>query len=648
MSISPEQQAENVSSGDEELDDNPVIPEALPTDTSSDPQDPANVRTGETSWVFSDPVTGLVSNPVIPHGGNPEEVETASVELKSAGYLEVVSTPEELAEAIAFFDREKAKESEGQKGRAKSRSTVFYIMQYRRHKDTGEVMLTQEQLSDLYAALEAEGLLEKRADIWHDADRFDETEAAEQRSNGYSVRAGDLKPLHCHAVLKLKRGCEKSIRYISDRARIPSARIRVPREVAESEGRKAQIGPTAAVRAFFDGAQYLTHEGGKHKAKNPYSRDQVDANFDFGLELDAHFAGRAPGGKSSGSGSGSGSGSKLTELDVLVMRVQELGLTLHQAKIEDPLSFSRGKSRLVEARSTYLQYAAMPLKRDNYYFGGPSGSGKSVTAMMFALVLASILYPQLAAEEAIFVVGRKGVEFQKYDGQPILLWDDFRPLSLINAFGGDREALWPALDISPKPIDVNRKYGSIRLVNAVNIITGIQPHLAFLHGLAGDYKDRDGVPHLAEDPKQAFRRFGWVNEVTEESISFYFDLGFAGTGEYGKYEHYATAKANMRQVSETLASIKDPVELEKARLDNGQRMLSVMIDARLRLQPPATLTGAQATVQLEAMTTVLTGDAMKQFEDDRAIAAIAAAEATKAKLARQWDGPMKAAPAFQG
>lgn len=497
------------------------------------------------------------------------------------GPLVVDSTPDFIAAAKDFYTTWTANETEGQKAHAKTRSTVFSFMQYRTHPDTDEPLWTREQWDEMIAALDADGVLLHHAAIWHDQD---------------TMADGRTKPLHFHGVIRLLPGAEKQVRFLAIRASLPGSRIRTPSD-SYAEG-KIVTGRLAADLAEFDFCQYLVHEDerSRDEDKYQYPRDEVIANFDFSAFMDAGRPAKAKG------------NGKLTDVDKLALRVQEEGLTLRQAQLADPLAFNRAKSRMVESRSTYLQYAAMPNKRENFYFGGASGTGKTEVGMMLALVLAQIMYPDLTPEEAIFVVGRKGVEFQKYDGQPILVWDDYRPLSLINAFGGDRDALWPALDIHPKPLDVNRKYGSIRLVNAVNIITGIQSHTEFLRGLAGTFRSRDGVEHEAEDPVQAFRRFGWVNEVSEESIRFYFDQGFAGTGIYGEYEHYATVRANMRKVSETLAAVKDPDDRERVRLANGQRMFASMVDARLSLGPSKVLAAEDALAELGRLVEVVDGD----------------------------------------
>jgi hypothetical protein len=175
-------------------------------------------------------------------------------------YRLVTSTATQIDEAHAGFVAQKLAETGGQKAHAKERSTVFSGVQYRYHPDTGAVLLTQEQLDEMRKGLEADEILEMWADIWHDKDRFSEAEAVVQRSAGRNVNPGDLKPLHCHLVIKLKPKCERSIRNMSDRGSIPASRFETPKELRTRGKRIAERGPKVAIDAFFYFAEYLTHE----------------------------------------------------------------------------------------------------------------------------------------------------------------------------------------------------------------------------------------------------------------------------------------------------------------------------------------------------------------------------------------------------
>ncbi|TDP79758.1 hypothetical protein DEU31_0170 [Brachybacterium sp. AG952] len=217
----------------------------------------------------------------------------------------IESTPEEVVEAVAFFDRAKGEETQEQKKRASGTSRVFSVMQYRAHPKTGEVMLTQEQIDEGLEKLH--GRLHKWAYVWHDADRLVEVD----EGTGETVCVG-LKGAHVHMVLWVTDSARSTIRTVSDALKVPSARVKTPREaVGDGEGHS---GRGAAEKSFFDLCEYLPHESrradaiagvyqtersylvDKHQDGKPgkyqYGRGRVMANFAFGQELDAHMATR--------------------------------------------------------------------------------------------------------------------------------------------------------------------------------------------------------------------------------------------------------------------------------------------------------------------------------------------------------------------
>lgn len=475
------------------------------------------------------------------------------------------------------------------------KSRCFTIMQYEEHPDTGETLITRERVE---AGAAKCGVRDKVTYVRHDKDTYGEDDV---EKNPRAV-LGALKGVHWH-IVEL-RGNAASVAAVARKYVVNPDRVRMHHQAE-----------------FFDRVEYNTHESKTQQAKGKfrYPDEEVHANFDWRAELDEHKANR-----------GKSKGGKVTAEDVLAMKIQEEGLTLRQAKALDPLAFSRNKSRMVSCRSTYLETAPLPPYRMNYYMCGPSGAGKSETALMLARVIASVYYPDLSVEEAVFVVGRKGVEFQKYDGQPILVWDDYRVLSLINAFGGSRDALWPAFDISPKPLDVNRKYGSIRLANAFNIITGVTPYMEFLDNLAGEYEFK-GEKHEAEDKNQAFRRVLFVTELTLDTLKVYFNRGIVGTGTYQQYEHYATLLTSMKHHAETMQALENEGQRDEYRLAVGQQVLSPMIDAHADVKPKRSLTVDEAIEIGLAGSQVLTGDALAAHETEVAIEAAESAAVERAE-----------------
>ncbi|GEE02257.1 hypothetical protein nbrc107696_27030 [Gordonia spumicola] len=572
----------------------------------------------------------------------------------------VVSTPEQVAEARAFFARAKADESAAQKQRTRKVSRVFSAMQYHRNPATGEVMFTQEQLDAGLAAL-ADRLF-RWAYIWHDRDRLVEVDAG----TGDAVCCG-IKGLHAHLVLWVADGdgARPTIRTVSDAFEIPSAKVRVPNEVDEIEKR---AGRGAAEKVFFDLCEYLPHESrgsgaipGIHQldrhylvdktqpgkpGKYQYGRGRVVANFHFGRALDTHMATRH---------NAATDGGTAAQLSKLYQAVGNGSMNLRQVREAEPaIYFAKGTiAHLQKCRDDYLLNAPLPPFRTNYYIGGAARTGKSTVAQLFARALARTLYPDLTEDEAIYMVGRPGVAFQSYDGQPIVIWDDYRPLSIIEAVGGDvrqRDSIWPVLDISPKRVEVNKKFGAVTLLNAVNIITGIQSYGEFLDGLAGEYTDKKtGARVEVEDKNQAYGRFPFVSEVTPETISFYLNRGFAGrSGSYQDFDPVARIKANMARVIDALDALPTEEAKEQFRLAAGQKMLGGMVQAHLELRSaPEALTVDGALAELEATTVVQTADdiAAEDAENERQRAAAEAARTARHAAHRTYHEADPAAPA---
>lgn len=235
---------------------NPVAAASEPTESPAQrtpvPYATGNVCAGDPLGPPRIGVTGFDSGIAIPETQPGNEATTVPLGVSPSlsavvgrGFRVVTSSAEEVASAREFFRAWKAHETEGQKAHARERSTVFSLMNYHRHPQTGAVIWTQEQFDQLIGTLQSEGILDRAAAIWQDSD---------SDANGNPV------PLHMHAAIKLSPGAEKSVRWISDRAEIPASRVQTPKESRAAEGKRAEVGPMAAERAFWDFCSYLTHE----------------------------------------------------------------------------------------------------------------------------------------------------------------------------------------------------------------------------------------------------------------------------------------------------------------------------------------------------------------------------------------------------
>lgn len=540
----------------------------------------------------------------------------------------VESTAAQVAEAKTFFAAAKAAESPEQVKRARMQSRVFSVMQYREHPETGEVMLTQEQIDEGLGALGDR--LHHWAYVWHPHDRLVEVD----EGTGETVCCG-LKGLHVHMVLWVADadGPRPTVRAVSDAFSIPSARVKPPKETAEQGGIEHK-GRGAAEKAFFDLAEYLPHESrgknavpgihqsGRHylvdktqegmPGKYQYGRGRIVANFEFGRELDAHMAMR----RNAAEGGG---GAKLNKL---FQAVGTGSLTLKQVREQEPaIYFAKGNlAHLQKLRQDFMLHQPAPRHRTNYYIGSPAGAirkgrtGKTQLAKLFA----RMLYPDLEADECYHVATDARVPLQNYKGQPVIIWDDYSVPGLLGALGS-REGVWQVFDDHPSPSDVNIKFGSTRLVHAVNIIAKTTPYAEFLDGLAGEYTDAAGNTHEAEDRNQSWGRFPVVFEVTTDSIEMLVNRGFVDdTDDFLAYQKVARMRASMKAVSAGLDSIESDAEKEAATFHVGEILLRPIIDQHNALQPVADRAGADVIGEILGSVNVLTGDELSAYEAEAA------------------------------
>jgi hypothetical protein len=540
----------------------------------------------------------------------------------------------EAERAQSFFDSMKASETDAQKERAKMKASVFSIMQYEKHSDTGDVMITQEQIDSGLAMAS----IKNHAYAWHDLDRFDDAEAAYQRGNGRNIAANDFKPRHVHIVVRCEH--DYSIRQISNWLMIPSARVKIPKELAAREGRKPHEGRGARDKTFFDLCQYLTHEGSQQRSKHQYGRDIVVANFEFGSELDEHMSGRAPGSKSAGQ----------KMLERLMLAVMHGEMTLRQVRRDHPVEYGKNLDSFKKWRSDFLMSQEPPRLRVNQYIGGLLGAemlgrtGKSTLARL----MARAIYPHLDAAECYYEATDKRVPLQNYAGQPVIIWDDYTPVDLMEALGG-RTGVWQVFADRPGVTEANIKYGSVRLVQEVNIITRVTPYEEYFDALAGDYTDRFGKVHYAEAPEQAWGRFAFASEVTTGSFSVLVNQSFVtDTPEYREFKKIALVRASMKSIGQHLDSIGSDEERDVAMHEVGDALLGTLLDQHKALQPKASRTKDEALTDSMPTLEVLTGDAMERYEFDLAIEAGVAAEMKRADQARFWEVPNASNASYAG
>lgn len=290
------------------------------------------------------------------------------------------------------------------------------------------------------------------------------------------LETGEPKKPHWHIVLSFKEST--SVRAVAGWFGIEMQYIQVPK------GGKF---------AFIQCVQYLTHESEKEqkKGKHLYDKSEVKANFDFENEIIEYETNKLLKDKNN---------KDTWRYKVLVegVRISDLAEEV----------YARDWQMLDSCRLKYIKdKVPMPEHRINIHVSGGGGVGKG----LISRALARSLYPNLKNDKDIFFqVGNGANRFAGYDGQPVIIWNDFRSNVLLEAFGNDRGAVFNAFDTFPQDTQENIKYGSIKLVNKHHIVNSTEYFSDFIRGICGN-----------EDKEQGERRFPIFLALNEED----YDLG---------------------------------------------------------------------------------------------------------------------------
>lgn len=329
------------------------------------------------------------------------------------------------------------------------------------------------------------------------------------------------------------------------------------------------------IGAFIDCVEYLTHESDKEQAmgKFRYSDSCVVSNFAWRDAVDKKRERRLKYGKD------------LNEKDDLRNRVLHEGMTLKEVQTKFPAFYTDDMTYLKKCRLEYItKVAPMPKSRINYYVTGKSGYGKSLVSRALARSLVS-RDGSVPDDEIFFVVGSNQTTFEGYDGQPIIIWDDCRAFTLLEKLGG-RENVLNVFDLFPVDVKQNIKYGSVRLINTINIVNSIQPWAEFLDALCGEYQDSKGNLHKVEDKTQSYRRFPFFIVVHEKDFTLGMNKGiYYGNSNFTEFEELNNIQGNMRAIAsrcgdnlalrdrvnrQALSPVTDKYDEVKGRLEHQQ------------------------------------------------------------------------------
>ena len=117
---------------------------------------------------------------------------------------------------------------------------------------------------------------------------------------------------------------------------------------------------------------------------------------------------------------------------------------LDDAYQKDKILFNEQENLFKRARKNYLARKPIPAVRSNYYITGNGGAGKSVAGESDGKVIVS----KFTRRKIFFTIGDGKVAFDRYDGQPVIIWDDWRAEDLLSMF--DRGTVWKIFAIIQK------------------------------------------------------------------------------------------------------------------------------------------------------------------------------------------------------
>lgn len=437
------------------------------------------------------------------------------------------------------------------------KARIFNIMQYEKHPDTGEYLMTEERIKD--ALLHR--TINRWAYIYHDKDVYNEFD--EKKNSNH--KKWENKPAHWHIVVEMDSH-QVDVGVIARWFGVPENFV----EVVKGAGR------------FLDCVEYLTHESEKQQELGKYRYDdgEVKANFDFRECLTKRLENRMRYGKYH-------IGKSLSEKDTVRQAVLLRGMKLREVLDKYPDVYMSDYKRLEEYRLRYLSMVAeRPQVRINYYIEGKGGVGKGLISKAIARALVD-REGIMKDEDVYFEVGADNTTFEGYDGQPVLIWNDCRAITLLRKLGG-RENVFNVFDINPSEIKQNIKYSHVRLNNTINIVNSVESWKDFLDGLAGEYIDRFGNGRRSEDKGQSYRRFPFFLVLHEEDYTLGMNKGlFDGTREYEQYILYEGLRCGMRRIKDMCGDnyaiynaitgkavypIKEKYDEMKERLSHEQRM----------------------------------------------------------------------------
>lgn len=431
------------------------------------------------------------------------------------------------------------------------RSRIFNIMQYACHKDTGEVLITEARITETLNKYKS---IKQWAWIAHDHDIDDK---------------GKLKPLHYHIVLNMGN----TVKDTSDVARwfgIADNFVGVPK------GHKGR-----GMDNFRDCVEYLPHDNFPERGQ--YPDEAVHANFDWRAFV---------------SSSGCASiDSRRVIVEGWIKEIMQGQLSLDACREQDSVLYVLNLQKLRNAQSEYLRSLPAPAIRLNFCITGDSSMGKSTLAK----ALARSMFPGVPDRDCYHVVGSTKTPFDGYTGQPVIIWDDARPLTLLETLG-DRDNLLKVLDSHPSEALQHVKYGVVNLVNKINIFTTVTSYSDFLDGLAGQYVNKYGELIKSESRVQSYRRFPVIFRLDLSDFVMLLNKGWLdGQQEFLEFAETMRFVCGMWRLRDKYQSQGLPMSVYEPRArEREAQMLAPAIEKINALVPPEEVEGVDYTAALKA------------------------------------------------
>lgn len=362
-----------------------------------------------------------------------------------------------------------------------------------------------------------------------DADRASEEIAGGSKRR--PIKAGELKPEHVHIPLRLKDPKTMSaLTKLVGTGITETMIVNVRRNASGSED-----------DTFDDKAAYLCHERQPDKAQ--YSYDEIWCSFDY-KELMERYSKRMIR-KGRGKQSRAFRDDCVNKIAAGEMSINDLihdyGYAVYEAD----------KRHYDNAESYYLR---THYQGEGFRLTVLITGGSTVGKTPLAKILACSMFKEIENPRQVYYsVGDEGAGLQGYNGQPVIIWDDFRAMDFLASF--NRNVLFNSLfSVHPDPVDFNIKYGSVVLRHTVNIVTCIDDIDTFTRELAGEYTDKNGNIHKSEEKQvlQMYKRIWGLSEVTEDEIVFMVNKGYYNPDPalYKQYEACLRIQNNTRSLAE--------------------------------------------------------------------------------------------------